>query len=284
MNLQRGTFTMVIVALGVALSTTACGAIQEMASQADCVQEYSQHAGDIDQDSTATEIAEAQEELLEDEDFLNCGFGEEAIETETSAESSADGEDATGVAADDTVAAGQSDEVDSSADNTADGGPSEVGSYEWYNATCGLLEQPIPGSFENPHPIGEPVTACMNGEVWTYTIDYVRIGEPTGPPTPLVSSNYGCAVVVGTATLEWYNQATSSVPSFPWSKLAAGDEWGSDAAWSCEAVPEVVEGLSGDKGVREVEIGKAERWYSLFRIELGAELNYVEIEGNHFVE
>lgn len=283
MTLQRGTFKVALVTLAVALSATACGAIEEMATQADCAQKYGEYAVDIDQESTAEEIVEAQEQLLEDEEFLNCGFGSEIDETDPAADSATDGDlievDSPIEGADDTEMA----ELDSSADGTANSGLLEINSADDYAAACRLSEQPVPGSLEKPHPIGETVTACIKGAIWTYSIDYVRIGEPTGTPPPLMGTNYDCAIVVGTAKLEWYNQASSSVPLFPWSNLAAGGEWGSSTAWACEATPELAEGIGGDKGMR-TELGTTQKWLSVFRIPLGSNYDYVEIEGNYFSE
>ncbi len=286
MTVKSGICKVALAACAVALS--ACGALEEMATQADCAQKYSEHATGIDDESTVEELIETQEQLLEDEEFLNCGFGDHSDETDAGANTAPNpaGEgdsvevDSSVVA---TTAEGDSVEVDSPAASTANGGLIEINSADDYNAACRLSEEPVPGSLDNPHPIGQTVTACMDGAIWTYSIDYVRVGEPTGTPLPLMGTNYDCAVVVGTAKLEWYNQGLSSQPLFPWSELAAGGEWGSPAAWACEANPELAEGIGGDRGMR-TEPGTTQKWFSLFRIDKGSNYDYVEIAGNYFSE
>lgn len=82
MALRSRTIMVIAVALAATLGATACGAIEEMAAQADCVDKYSDNVN-LDEDATSDEILEAQESLMEDEEFLNCGKGGEADETDS---------------------------------------------------------------------------------------------------------------------------------------------------------------------------------------------------------
>ncbi len=143
------------------------------------------------------------------------------------------------------------------------------------------LDENGPGSVNDPYPLGVAVTVADGGEIWQFSVDEVRIHEPTGPETPLVGSNYLCASVVGTGTLESYQQNSSSLPFFPTVNLTAGGEPGSSSQWSCEA-PDAELAALPSHWTADVEVGRTIRWYKLYRIPLDSTYDHVEIAGTYF--